>query len=503
MTYSGRPMERILIANRGEIAVRIIRTCRDMGKTAVALFSDVDRTALHVQLSDEAFRLGGQTATESYLDQEKILRVAIEAKVDAIHPGYGFLSENPSFAEAVTRQRIIFIGPSSQAMLQLGNKNAARLLARRCDVPTLSGSDGVIESESEGLAFAKKLGFPVLLKAASGGGGKGMRIVATPSEFQSAFRSARSESKSSFGDDSVYLEKFIEHSRHIEVQILADQHGNVVSLGERECSIQRRHQKLMEETPSPIVTADLRQRMSNAAVRIVREAQYANACTVEFLVDNDRNFYFLEVNTRLQVEHPVTELVTGLDLVKQQFLIAQGEVLGFAQDEIPRVGHAIECRICAEDPLENFFPSTGRLSRYSVPQGPRIRVDNGFQIGDEISVYYDPLLAKVISWGETREEALAAMNRALAEFQIEGIKTTIPFCQVVLNDAAFQRGEYNTQSAHQYVTDQRLSWDPTMNEVAVVIGATKLKQLKSKSVQVQRTGMQPKKWRLGREDSYR
>jgi acetyl-CoA carboxylase biotin carboxylase subunit len=496
-------MKRILIANRGEIAVRIIRTCRDMGKTAVAVFSDVDRTALHVQLADEAFRLGGQTAAESYLDQEKILRIAVEAKVDAIHPGYGFLSENPSFAEAVTSHGIVFIGPSSQSILQLGNKNAARLLAQRCNVPTVSGTDGVIESESEGLEFAKKLGFPVLLKAAAGGGGKGMRIVATPSEFQSAYRAARSESKSSFGDDRVYLEKFIENPRHIEIQILADHHGNVVSLGERECSIQRRHQKVMEETPSPMVTADLRRRMSDAAVRVVREARYSNACTVEFLVDNGRNFYFLEVNTRLQVEHPVTELVTGLDLVKQQIRIAQGEVLGFSQDEIPRVGHALECRICAEDPSENFFPSTGRLRRYSVPQGPRIRVDNGFQTDDEISVYYDPLLAKLISWGETREETLATMRRALTEFRIEGVKTTIPFCLFVVDNDAFQRGEYNTQSAQQYTTLQRLSEPSAKKEVAVVIGATKLKQLKSKSLNYQQTGMQGKKWRVGREDSYR
>lgn len=504
MATGTEKIKRILIANRGEIAVRIIRTCREMGITAVVVFSDIDRNALHVQLADEAYSLGGPTATESYLNQTKILDRAVQAKVDAIHPGYGFLSENPSFAEAVARTGISFIGPTSLAMRQLGDKNAARKLARQCGILTVTGSDDSIDTVSSGLTCAQEIGFPIILKAAAGGGGKGMRSVTSSADFQSAFQMARSEAKNSFGDDRVYIEKYIENPRHIEIQILSDQHGNVVSLGERECSIQRRHQKVIEETPSPMMTSELRAQMSRAALKIVRAAQYSNACTVEFLVDQQGNYYFLEVNTRLQVEHPVTELVTGLDLVQQQILIAQGELLGFTQESIKYAGHALECRIYAEDPAEGFFPSTGKLTRYSLPQGPRIRIDNGFQIDDEISIYYDPLLAKLISWGKNRDEAIASMKRALSEFRIGGVKTTIPFCQFVLREKSFMKGDFNTQFVQQYFSPEKLMRDTERTTIAAVISAAAIKGLKKDSF----TSMTAAKasetpWKHMREEFYR
>lgn len=438
-------IKRVLIANRGEIAVRIIRACKEMGIVPISVFSDADRSSLHVQLSEEAFPLFGNTASETYLNQTKILDIASRSKADAIHPGYGFLSENPGFAQSVEKAGIIFIGPSSKAIRALGDKTAARKVARELGVPTIRGTFEPLKDEADAVAAAAAVGYPVLLKAAAGGGGKGMRIVNTQAEMGSSLRAARSEAKGAFGDDRVYLEKYIDSPRHVEIQILADTLGAVVHLGERECSIQRRHQKVIEESPSPIVDGSLRKRMGDAAVAIARAAGYTNAGTMEFVVDEKRNFYFLEVNTRLQVEHPVTELVTSIDLVKEQIRIAEGKPVSFTQGDIKHSGHAIECRIYAEDPQNNFFPSTGILERYEPPQGQHIRVENGFRAGDTVSLHYDPLLSKVVVWGKSREEALQTMRRALGEFKVVGLRTTILFCKAVLDHPDFIEGKFDTR----------------------------------------------------------
>lgn len=466
-----RPIKKILVANRAEIAARVIRTCRDLGMTSVAVYSDIDRRGLHVQLADEAYPLGGTTAAESYLHQSRILEIARRANVDAIHPGYGFLSENPRFAEAVEAAGICFIGPSARAMKLLGDKTEARKIARQNGVPTVSGSMEPFSNDAEGLRIADEIGFPVLLKASAGGGGKGMRVVKSKEEFIAAARTARSEAKSAFGDDRIYIEKYISKPRHIEIQVLADRYGHAVYLGERECSIQRRHQKVIEETPSPFLTEELRQKMGEAAVSIVKAASYSNAGTVEFLVDRNRNFYFLEVNTRLQVEHPVTELVTGIDLVEQQFRIAEGHPLQIEQEQISRIGHALECRIYAEDPENNFFPSTGELRVYQPPQGPAIRVDNGFLQGDTVSVYYDPLLAKVVTWGKDRIQSISRMRRALSEFVIDGVKTTIPFCQFVLETEQFQSGDMNTHFVQEHFSSDHLFRYKELDLTAAAIAA--------------------------------
>lgn len=497
-----QPIRRILMANRAEIAVRVIRTCRDLGITSVAVYSDVDRRALHVQLADEAYPLGGTTAAESYLHQARILEIAHRAKVDAIHPGYGFLSENPRFAEAVEAEGIRFIGPSSGAMKLLGDKTEARKIAHQQGVPTVSGSMEPFTDDAEGLRIAEEIGFPVLLKASAGGGGKGMRVVHSKEEFISSARTARSEAMSAFGDGRIYIEKYISHPRHIEVQVLADQHGQAIYLGERECSIQRRHQKVIEESPSPFVTEELRQRMGEAAVRIVKAASYSNAGTVEFLVDENRNFYFLEVNTRLQVEHPVTELVTGLDLVEQQVRIAEGYPLRITQEQVQKRGHALECRIYAEDPENNFFPSTGELRHYRPPQGPTVRVDNGFLQGDTVSVYYDPLLAKVVTWGRSRSQSISTMRRALSEFIVDGVKTTIPFCQFALGTEEFISGNINTHFVQEHFTPDRLSQHNELDLTAAVIAATLTCQTTTPNVM---TSVQnsTRKWKNLRGDFYR
>lgn len=452
-----REIRSILIANRGEIAVRIIRTCKELGIRSVAVFSDPDRSALHVQYADAAFRLPGSTAQETYLHWERIISIAKKMNVDAIHPGYGFLSENAEFADVVTKSGIAFVGPSSQSISLLGDKTAARALARKLGIPTVAGSVDALENEEKALTMALEIGFPVLLKAAAGGGGKGMRIVQSEREFAKSFQMAKSEARNAFNDDRVYLEKYIENPHHVEIQILGDHRGHVVYLGERDCSVQRRHQKVIEESPSPIIDDVTRRAMGDAAVHIAREASYANAGTVEFLVDSEKHFHFLEVNTRLQVEHPVTEVITGLDIVKEQIRIAEGRDLPLRQEAVRRYGHAIECRIYAEDPGNNFFPSTGKLTRYSAPTGPRTRVDNGAQQGDEITVFYDPMLAKVITWGETRSEAIATMKRALSEFRIQGIQSTIPFCLFVLSHEVFSQGKQSTGFVNQYLTPDSLS----------------------------------------------
>ncbi len=435
--------KKILIANRGEIAVRIIRACREMGIRTVAVYSDVDRAALHVRKADEAYSIGAAQASESYLNIEKILDVARRSGADAIHPGYGFLSENPRFARACEQAGVKFIGPSAAAMEVMGSKTRARQAMERAGVPFVPGSSHGLEL-SEAQHLAAEIGYPVMLKAAAGGGGKGMRLVHAAGEMASAYEAARSEALRAFGDDEVYIEKFIRNPRHVEMQVLADEHGNTVWLGERECSVQRRHQKVLEESPSPIVSPEMRRRMGGVAVRVAQAAAYTNAGTVEFLVDGERNFYFLEMNTRLQVEHPVTELVTGLDLVYLQICIAAGERLPFTQEQVQMRGHAIECRIYAEDPENNFFPSPGRITLLAVPAGPGIRHDSGIYEGWTVPLDYDPLLAKLIGYGATRDEAIARLERALDEYFVGGIKTNLGLFRRILSDAGFRAGSVDT-----------------------------------------------------------
>lgn len=433
-----------MIANRGEIAVRVARACRDAGKTSVAVYSDPDRTAFHVRSADEAYALGGITSAESYLIQDKIIAIAKKCGAEAIHPGYGFLSENYRFAQLCRDNEIIFIGPPPDVIRLLGDKLEARRMAVKAGLPIAPASEHDLNHLDKAKAEAQKIGYPVLIKAAAGGGGKGMRIVHHPEELEAALKTAGSEAKSAFGDSRVYMEKYISNPRHIEIQILADSHGNVVYLGERECSIQRRHQKIIEESPSPVVTEKLRARMGEAAVSLARAAGYIGAGTVEFLVDEKLDFYFLEVNTRLQVEHPVTELVTGIDLVVEQIRIAQCEKLSFSQEDIVRRGHAIEWRVYAEDAAAGFMPSTGHLAAYHEPAGPGVRVDSGFVAGDSVSIYYDPLIAKLITWGKDRSEAISRLKRALAEYTVHGVETNIAFGLAVIDNDNFRAGNLST-----------------------------------------------------------
>ncbi len=436
--------KKILIANRGEIAVRILRACRELGMQSVSVFSEADRKSLHVRLADEAYTIGPAPSRESYLRIDKLMDVARRAGCDALHPGYGFLAENAALPRACSEAGITFIGPPAEAMEALGSKTAGRQLARRVEVPTVPGTNDPTE-KSEARALAQSMGYPVLLKAVAGGGGKGMRLVYSDAEFESAFRDAASEAMNAFGDERLYLEKYLERPRHIEIQILADAHGRVVSLGERECSIQRRHQKVIEEAPSPAVTPELRKKMSAAAVRLARAGGYVNAGTMEFLVDQKLNFYFLEVNTRLQVEHPVTEQVTGLDLVKLQIAIAAGHRLPFAWEAITPRGHAMEVRLYAEDPENNFFPSPGKILSCRTPGGPGIRMDEGVYEGWTVPNEYDPLLGKLIAWGNSREETIARLRRALDEYTITGIRTNAGLFRRILTEPEFLRGEIHTR----------------------------------------------------------
>jgi len=449
-----KSIQKILIANRGEIAIRIIRACRDAGIKSVAVYSEIDRTAYHVRLADEAYCIGAATARESYLNQERIIEVARTAQADAIHPGYGFLAENAEFAGLCEKNKIIFIGPKSETIALLGDKLAARRTAIKAGLPVVPGTDIDVQATKDVTASAKKIGYPLLVKAAAGGGGKGMRIVRSEQNLEESVESAIREAGSAFGDGRVYFEKYLENPRHIEIQIFADSHGNAVYLGERECSIQRRHQKVIEESPSPVVTPEMRRKMGTAAVNLARESKYLGAGTVEFLVDNKLNFYFLEVNTRLQVEHPVTELVTGIDLAREQIRVARGEPLSFKQEDIRPRGHAIECRIYAEDPHQDFIPSTGLISDYREPSGPGIRIDSGVVSGSEISIYYDPIIAKMIVWGRTREEAIKRTERALSEYRISGVHTTIGFACSIMRSEGFIEGNYSTGYIDQEFPDR-------------------------------------------------
>jgi acetyl-CoA carboxylase biotin carboxylase subunit len=435
---------KVLIANRGEIAVRVIRACREAGLRTVAVFSEADRDALHVRLADEAHAIGPPPAAESYLAMDRLIEVARRSGAEAVHPGYGFLSESARFAEACRAAGLVFVGPPGEAIARMGDKPAARQAATGAGVPVVPGTSEPVSSDAEAQRAARDLGYPVMIKAARGGGGKGMRLVTTPAELDSALRLARSEAASAFGDAAVYLEKAIVDPRHVEIQVLADAHGEVVHLGERECSIQRRHQKLVEESPSLALDDRLRGEMGAAACRLVAAAGYQNAGTVEFLVDGSRRFYFLEVNTRLQVEHPVTELVTGIDLVREQLRLAAGDKLGYAQTDVVARGWAIECRISAEDPAAGFVPSPGRVSTWRPPAGPWVRVDAGVSQGGEVPIHYDPLMAKLIVWGRDRDAAVRRMSAALDDFAVGGVRTTIPFHRAVMRHPDFLAGRLST-----------------------------------------------------------
>jgi acetyl-CoA carboxylase biotin carboxylase subunit len=439
--------EKILIANRGEIAVRIIRACKELNIRTVAVYSEADANSMHVQLADEAICIGKAASAESYLRIDRIISAAEITDVDAIHPGYGFLSENAHFADVCESCNIRFIGPNSRAMNALEDKAASRLLAKKAGVPTPPGSDGLVDNEQEALAVARKIGYPIMIKASAGGGGRGMRVAHNDISLVKGYHTARAEAEKAFGNSGVYIEKYIENPHHIEFQILADTRGNMVHLGERDCSIQRRNQKLIEETPSPLLDQkfkDLRKKMGKAAIKIAEVAQYTNAGTVEFIVDDTGSFYFLEVNKRIQVEHPITEEVTGLDLVKLQILIAIGEPLRLTEREIQFKGHAIECRINAEDPFDDFRPCPGRIEMYYAPGGRGVRVDSHAYAGYAVPPHYDSMIGKLVTYGKDRREAMDKMNRALSEYMITGIKTTIPFEQAILQDPNFRRGVYST-----------------------------------------------------------
>jgi len=497
-------IKKILIANRGEIAVRIINACKEMSIPTVAIFSTVDRTSLHVQMADEAFCIGDPPPLESYLNIDKIIQVAKESGADAIHPGYGFLAENPDFSARCEKEGIIFIGPNSRALRLVGDKVASRRTMTQAKIPIIPG---MMSSGKEVNGFkeeAERIGYPVMIKASAGGGGKGMRIVLSPKELEKGIEAGMREAKSAFGDESVYLEKYIEEPRHVEFQVLADNYGNVVHLCERECSIQRRHQKIVEETPSCALDEKLRTRMGEIAKQVIKVSGYNNAGTVEFLLDKDKNYYFLEVNARLQVEHPITELVTGVDLVKQQIKIASGEKLSLTQNEIKQRGHAIECRIYAEDPENNFFPSSGKILFMKEPSGPGIRHDCGIYSGFEVSVFYDPILSKVITWGETREDARKRMILALSNYTVLGIKTSIDFLASVMDHPEFVAG--NTQT--NFIDKNMSDWKDNKKEKRFVNEVLIAAAISSQTKTVSKKRMQGKeempspwltvgKWSLG------
>ncbi len=483
--------QKVLIANRGEIAVRIIRACRELGIETVAVYSEADRHALHVRYADEAYLLGPAPSRESYLRIDKILDVARKSGADAIHPGYGFLAEREDFSAACAEMGIAFIGPKPSAIAAMGDKAVARATVIKAGVPVVPGTEDVGNRTDEDLLhIAPKIGFPLLIKATAGGGGKGMREVKTIEEMPILLQSARREAESSFGDGNVYLEKLVEGARHIEFQIMADSFGNVIHLGERECSIQRRHQKLIEEAASPFLDDDLRQKMGAVAVKSAQAVDYVNAGTIEFLVDKERNFYFLEMNTRLQVEHPITEMVTGIDIVAEQLRIARGRQLSYTQDQVRVNGHAIECRINAEDPYNNFLPSTGRITHSLLPTGPGVRVDTGVYPGFEITPYYDPMIAKLIVWGETRAQAILRMRRALEEYRIVGVRTNIPFHQTMMDSHRFMAGQYDTRFVEDRFTmdDKDDASHEAHKEIAAVLATLAAHQETERSAQLVRRG---------------
>lgn len=465
-------MKKILIANRGEIALRVMRTAKEMGIKTVAVFSEADRAALHVRYADEAVCIGPPPSSQSYLLMDKIVEVALALGVDGIHPGYGFLSENADFAAKVKAAGIVFIGPDPEAMRIMGSKLGAKQAVEKFNVPLVPGTKEAISDIAEAKKIANGIGYPVLIKASAGGGGKGMRVVNAASEFEEQIKMAQSEAISAFGDGAVFIEKYVAAPRHIEIQVLGDQHGNIVYLFERECSIQRRHQKLVEEAPSSVLTPEIRKKMGEAAVNVARAANYTGAGTVEFLVDENLNFYFLEMNTRLQVEHPVTEQIVGLDLVKEQIRIANGEALGYTQDDLHIQGHAFELRVCAEDPANNFLPDIGTLHTYQTPQGFGVRVDDSFEEGMSIPIQYDPMIAKLITFGKTREEARLRMIRAIADYRISGIETTLSFGKFVMEHPAFIAGNFDTGFIQKYFTPQQMPSSEMETPATLAIAAS-------------------------------
>ena len=479
-------MKRVLIANRGEIAVRVIRACADLDLETVAVFSDVDRTAPHVRMATLARHIGPAPAAESYLMGERILAVAKETGADAIHPGYGFLSENANFAQAVMDAGLTWIGPSPHAITAMGSKTGSRQLMQAAGVPLVPGTVDRIDDEDELLRIAADIGYPVMLKASAGGGGKGMRKVDSPDALLAGFRSARSEARNSFGDDAVYLEKFVVNPRHVEIQVLADTQGNTVHLFERDCSIQRRHQKVVEETPCPVLTQETRAAMGQVAVEAAKAVDYVGAGTVEFLYGGDGNFYFLEMNTRLQVEHPITEMVTGIDLAQMQLRIARGEPLPFGQDDLSMNGHAIECRVYAEDPAKGFMPAPGRIRTYREPSGPFVRVDSGVTEDFEVPIHYDPMIAKLIVWGRDRQDCIRRCDRALREYRVTGIRTSIGFFRKVLADPDFRAGDYTTG----FITPEFLSDLGSLRNDEVAAIASAIAQFEADHAPKQATGTQ-------------
>lgn len=449
-------MKKILVANRGEIACRVIKSIKEMGYKAVAVYSDIDNRARHVRIADEAYHLGASPAKDSYLDIEKIIKVCKDNNVDMIHPGYGFLSENATFAEAIDKAGLTFIGPPLEAITTMGSKLAAKEAVKAYDIPMVPGTDEAIEDVDTAIQIAKEIGFPILIKASAGGGGKGMRLVENEEDVESQMKLAVSEAVSAFGDGSVFIEKFVTSPRHIEIQVLADNHGNCVHLFERECSIQRRHQKVVEEAPSAVLTPELREEMGEAAVRVAKACNYSGAGTVEFLINDKNEFYFLEMNTRLQVEHPVTEMITGIDLVQQQILVAENKPLSFKQEDLKITGHAIELRVYAEDPLNNFLPDIGKLTTYKVPSGKGVRLDDAYEEGEDIPIYYDPMIAKLVFYGSDRIAAIEGLKKAIADYQIEGIKTTLEFGTFVMNHPAFVSGNFTTKFVNEHFTPESL-----------------------------------------------
>ena len=464
-------IKKILVANRGEIAIRIMRSARELGIKTTAVYSEADKLLPHASYADEAVHIGPAAASESYLVQDKIIDACKQTGADAIHPGYGFLSENAAFAERVEKEGITFIGPSPHAIRVMGDKLTSKQTVQKFDVPLVPGMDEPINDVEKAKKVANEIGYPVMIKASAGGGGKGMRIVNDPKDFEEQMDRAMSEARNSFGNDEVFIEKFISSPKHIEVQVLGDQYGNIIHLFERECSIQRRHQKVIEEAPSALLTPERRKQIGEAAVNVARSCDYFGAGTVEFIADENLDFYFLEMNTRLQVEHPVTELITGVDLVKEQIRIANGEKLSFKQDDLGITGHSLEVRVYAEDPENNFLPDTGKLSTYIRPQGAGVRVDDGYEQGQEVSIFYDPMIAKLITYGKDRTEAIDRMRRAIHEYQINGVKTTLPFCDFVLTHKEFIEGSFTTRFVESHYSADALKKKVTdkVSEIAAII----------------------------------
>jgi propionyl-CoA carboxylase alpha chain len=493
-------IKKILIANRGEIALRVIRSAKEMGIRTVAVYSEADRNALHVRYADEAVCIGPPASSQSYLKGDKIIEVCKKLGVDAIHPGYGFLSENAAFAKAVQEAGIVFVGPSPESIRIMGDKLSAKAAVAAFHIPMVPGTPEAVTDMAEAKKICEQIGYPVLIKASAGGGGKGMRVVEEPGDFEEQMHRAVSEATSAFGDGSVFIEKYITSPKHIEIQVLGDQHGNIVHLFERECSIQRRHQKVVEEAPSSVLTPQVREAMGKSALDVARACNYYGAGTVEFIVDEDLNFYFLEMNTRLQVEHPVTEQITGIDLVKEQIRIAQGEALSFRQDDLQINGHAVEIRVYAEDPANNFLPDIGRLQTYVRPQGPGIRVDDGFEQGMDIPIYYDPMIAKLITFAKDRPQAIERMVRAIDEYQVSGVATTLAFCKFVMQHPAFVSGKFYTNFVARHFTPLMLeNTEAADSEIAAALAVQLLLNHKNQDTTLNtQTGTSVNKWKKNR-----